>query len=163
MKVQAVEPGIEPGELLPGAQFADAYGLTVEDPALGARQAAEKMWGSSQGWMNALMAVRNLVVTPFGLKTPAQGRTGSYSAIGIFPVVSEAPNRVVLGFDDKHLDFRVIVDAAPTGNGRRVTATTLVRTHNLLGRAYLAAVLPFHRVIVRSMLRKLLARHPELK
>ncbi len=156
MKVQTVEPRIEAAKVLPGAQFADAYGLSVQDPALDARLAAEKMWGSSRGWMNALMGVRNLVVKPFGLKTPAEANTGSRDAIGIFPVVSETSHRLVVGFDDKHLDFRVVVDAAPAGIGRFVTATTLVRTHNLLGRAYLAAVLPFHRVIVRSMLRKLL-------
>ncbi len=154
MKVQTVEPKPEAAKVLPGAQFADAYGLTVADPALDARQAAAKMWGSSRGWMSALMAVRNLAVKPFGLKTPGEGKMGSHNAIGMFPVVSETPCWIVLGFDDKHLDFRVIVDAA--GDGRFVTATTLVRTHNLLGRAYLAAVLPFHRIIVRSMLRKLL-------
>jgi hypothetical protein len=33
-----------------------------------------------------------------------------------------------------------------------VTATTLVRTHNLVGRLYLLVITPFHRVIVRTML-----------
>jgi Protein of unknown function (DUF2867) len=33
-----------------------------------------------------------------------------------------------------------------------VIATTLVRTHNWVGRAYLAVIMPFHRVIVRTML-----------
>jgi hypothetical protein len=32
--------------------------------------------------------------------------------------------------------------------------TTLVRMHNRLGRAYLAIVMPFHRVIARAMLRQ---------
>ena len=38
------------------------------------------------------------------------------------------------------------------GDRRRVIATTLVRTHNWVGRAYLAVIMPFHRVIVRTML-----------
>jgi hypothetical protein len=33
-----------------------------------------------------------------------------------------------------------------------VTATTLVRTHNRLGRLYLTSILPFHRLITKSML-----------
>jgi Protein of unknown function (DUF2867) len=33
-----------------------------------------------------------------------------------------------------------------------VTATTMVRTHNWVGRAYLFFIMPFHRVIVRTML-----------
>ena len=71
--------------------------------------------------------------------------------LGLFPVVSQQPDRVVLGFDDRHLDFRLVVDAP--GNGD-VTGTTLIRTHNLLGRIYLAIVLPFHRIIVPAMLRR---------
>jgi hypothetical protein len=58
---------------------------------------------------------------------------------------------LVAGFNDHHLDFRVVVDVAA---GEQVTATTLVKTHNFLGRLYLAIVLPFHRLIVRSMLRR---------
>ena len=38
---------------------------------------------------------------------------------------------------------------------RQVTATTLVLTHNPFGRVYLAVILPFHRLIARSMLRQL--------
>ena len=38
---------------------------------------------------------------------------------------------------------------------RQVTATTLVKTHNWLGRTYLAIIMPFHRLIVRAMLRRL--------
>lgn len=65
-------------------------------------------------------------------------------------MISQTPERVVLGFDDKHLDFRLVVDST----GGEITGTTLIRTHNLLGRAYLAAVLPFHHLIVRAMLRR---------
>jgi Protein of unknown function (DUF2867) len=67
------------------------------------------------------------------------------------------PERLVAGFDDKHLDFRVVVDVAAADHGRRVTATTLVLTHNLLGRAYLTVILPFHRLVVRALLRQVAA------
>ena len=74
--------------------------------------------------------------------------------IGIFPVISETPDRLIAGFNDKHLDFRVVVDVAAPGPFKQVTATTLVKTHNRLGRAYLAIILPFHRLIVPAMLRQ---------
>ena len=74
--------------------------------------------------------------------------------IGIFPVLSETPERLVAGFNDHHLDFRVVVDVAAADAGQQVTTTTLVLTHNLLGRAYLAVILPFHRLIARAMLRQ---------
>ena len=41
-----------------------------------------------------------------------------------------------------------------TGAARNITATTLVLTHNWLGRTYLAVIMPFHRLIVPAMLRK---------
>jgi hypothetical protein len=70
----------------------------------------------------------------------------------MFPIESVSPGRIVLGFDDRHLDFRVVVDVAATGVAREVTATTLVRMNNRLGRAYLTAILPFHKLVVRAML-----------
>jgi hypothetical protein len=64
---------------------------------------------------------------------------------------------LVAGFDDSHLDFRVVVDVISSGDRQCVTATTLVLTHNRLGRVYLAIILPFHRLVVRSMLRQVAA------
>ncbi len=104
--------------------------------------------GSRRCWPCATL------VTPFGLKTSLPSEIAPANAIGLFPILSETPDRLVAGFNDKHLDFRVVVDVTASGQGRRVTATTLVLTHNLLGRAYLAMILPFHRLVVRAMLQQ---------
>jgi hypothetical protein len=157
MKVHAVEPDINTGALLTGAQFSDAYSITIDGNALDARSAAEQMLARGPRWIEMLMALRNRLVAPFGLKTPDPVRTGTADRIGIFPVVSETPDRLIAGFDDHHLDFRVVVDVAAAGRGQAVTATTLVLTHNLLGRTYLAIILPFHRLVVRSMMRQIAA------
>ncbi len=133
---------------LPDADFSDAYSVHIAEP-LDALQAARQMMERRPRWVSGVLMLRNLAVTPFGLKRGAP--TGA-ERIGIFPVVSASPERVVMGFDDAHLDFRVVVDVAPEGSGRQVTATTFVRTRNRLGRLYLAAVKPFHRVIVPAML-----------
>jgi hypothetical protein len=68
--------------------------------------------------------------------------------------VSETPDRLVAGFNDRHLDFRVVIDVAGSGTLRNVTATTLVLTHNWLGRTYLAIIRPFHRLILRAMMQQ---------
>ncbi len=154
MKVHQVEPQVDAGALLTGAQFADAFSIAVDDATLDARHAAELMMGQSPRWVEALLSLRNLLVAPFGLKTSGATETASGDIIGLFPVVSETPARLVAGFNDRHLDFRVVVDVAANGQGRRVTATTLVLTHNWLGRIYLAIILPFHRLIVPTMLRQ---------
>jgi Protein of unknown function (DUF2867) len=152
VEVRSVAPSDETRQVLAGAQFADAFSLTVEEARLDARTATERMVGHSPQWVSTLLALRNLLVAPFGLKTRAPD--GPHETIGLFPVVSQTAGRLVAGFDDKHLDFRVIVDVGDAAGGRRVTATTLVMTHNLLGRAYHAAVLPFHRLVVPAMLRQ---------
>jgi hypothetical protein len=157
VKVYAVEPGIDTGPLLAGAQFSDAYSVVIDDTSLDARRAAKRFLGHRPRWIEMLLALRNRLVKPLGLKTPDPTGTGAANTIGIFPVLSETPARLVAGFNDSHLDFRVVVDVAPAGQGQRVTATTLVLTHNLLGRVYLAIILPFHRLVVRSMLRQVAA------
>jgi hypothetical protein len=154
MKVRPVEPNVDANTLLPGAQFMDAYSVTVNDAALDARHAAEKMTARGPRWIEALLRLRNRLVAPFGLKTAVPTGNNAPACVGIFPVISEMPDRLVAGLDDAHLDFRLVVDVAGTGSERHVTATTLVLTHNLLGRAYLAVILPFHRLIVPSMLRQ---------
>ncbi|WP_448951842.1 DUF2867 domain-containing protein [Labrys neptuniae] len=153
MHAAAIAPAAGLEALLPGAQFADAYALEIATSELDARRAAERILGRSPRWVSALLTLRNLVVAPFGLRTRPPHSPAGLGVLGIFPVISQTPERLVAGFDDSHLDFRVIVDVARQAERRRVTLTTLVLTHNRLGRAYLAAVLPFHRIIVRTMLR----------
>ena len=157
MKVHEVEPDVDTAALLAGAQFADAFRIDLASTKLDARTAAQRMLGRSPRWVEILVALRNRLVAPFGLKTPDPTGSGASGTIGIFPVVSETQDRVVLGFDDGHLDFRVVVDVAACGAGQSFTLTTLVLTHHLFGRAYLAIILPFHRLIARTMLRQVAA------
>ena len=157
MTVREITPAIDTTTLLPGAQFADAYRIEVDDRALNARQAAERTIARQPRWAEALVTLRNILVTPFGLKTSGATPTAPREMVGIFPILSERPDRLVAGFNDKHLDFRVVVDVATSGATQMVTLTTLVLTHNWLGRTYLAIILPFHRLIVRTLLRQVAA------
>ena len=157
MSVQEVTPAVDRDTLLAGAQFIDAYRIEVGDRALNARQAAERMIAQQPRWAEALLTLRNILVTPFGLKTSGAGNTAPREMVGIFPIVSERPDRLVAGFNDKHLDFRIVVDVSTSGASQKITATTLVLTHNWLGRTYLAIILPFHRLIVRTLLRQVAA------
>lgn len=152
MTVHEVTPAVDTDTLLAGAQFVDAFRVEIGDRELDARRAAERMMARQPRWAEALLSLRNLLVAPLGLKT--SGSAAPSDMIGIFPVVSETPERLVAGFNDRHLDFRVVVDVAAPGGVRQVTATTLVKTHNWLGRTYLAIIMPFHRLIVPALLRQ---------
>ena len=154
MKVREVRPDVDRDAVLAGAQFADAFRVAVARKTLDARTAAEKMFARSPRWVEALLNLRNMIVAPFGLKSSGAGEPNVGGMVGLFPVLSETPERLIAGFNDHHLDFRVVVDVAPSVDGQEVTITTLVLTHNRLGRAYLTIIMPFHRVIAKTTLRR---------
>ncbi len=154
MTVREVTPAVDTDALLAGAQFADAFRVEIGDRNLDARQAAERMMARQPRWAEALVSLRNFLVAPLGLRTSGAGLVPPKDMIGIFPVVSQTPDRLIAGFNDHHLDFRVVIDVTGPGDVRQVTATTLVKTHNWLGRTYLAIIMPFHRLIVPALLRQ---------
>ena len=131
-------PYADSERVLPGYQFADAFKVPAPR-GITAAQAMRIAFEHRPLWIRALMATRNQLGRLVGLApAPANG----------FPVVRESDDEIVVGFDDKHLDFRVVVALA----GGFATLTTIVRWHNAGGRAYLAAIMPFHRVIAARML-----------
>lgn len=154
MRVHEVAPDPDCGALLPDAQFVDAYRVDIGDIDIDAREACVRMVLHPPRWIDALLRLRNILVSPFGLKTSG-GAPAPGGLIGLFPVVSETPQRLVAGFNDYHLDFRLVVDVDDAAEGRQVVSTTLVRTHNLLGRAYLTLIMPFHKLVVRGMMRQI--------
>lgn len=137
-----------PHPALPSADWGDAFDTATDAPT--ARTALERMMNQGGGWPARLLAVRNMLGRLVGLKAATfsiGGETG-------FPVVSETPDEIVLGFNDSHLDFRIVVTVL-RGAEPRLRIATLVDRHGLAGRAYIALITPFHRLIVR----RLLARH----
>lgn len=146
---------------LAGAHLVDAYGidLPANDPR-SAMQLARDALGSPPRWFRLLLTIRDAAVAPFGLKTAARMRAlagkSASRKIDFFPVISESPQEVILGEDDRHLDFRasLLVRPGPHPGTRRLVATTVVHCHNGWGRAYIALIRPFHVVVVRSSLRR---------
>lgn len=75
--------------------------------------------------------------------------------IGFFPLLSKSAGELVVGEDDRHLDFRVAIQLrACAGGSRELVVVTVVHCHNRLGRMYPAAIAPFHRVIARASLQQ---------
>ncbi|MGV3549164.1 DUF2867 domain-containing protein [Rhizobium sp.] len=144
-----------PDPALPDADWADAFEIDIADRRLTAPEAARLTLGRMPQWVRGLMALRNALGGIVGLKTGSEPlQPGQIEKIGMFPILSQSDTRVVLGFDDWHLDFRVVVDVVDHGKaGTRLRATTLVKRRNLFGRAYIGLVGPFHRIIVPAALR----------
>lgn len=156
-RVHEVAPELDANALLAGAQFIDAFRVDIGAGAVNAREACTRMVLHGPRWIDALLRLRNILVTPLGLKTSGEGAPAPGGMIGLFPVLSETPEQLVAGFDDHHLDFRIVVDVSGNAASRQVTSTTLVRTHNLLGRTYLALIMPFHKLVVRNMMGRIVA------
>lgn len=155
--VYEVEPDW-PHWALPDADWADCFETMIAGQGAGsealtadvvARQAFERL----PFWFHGLLKLRNILVWPFGLRGDASHVPAEVERMGIFPVVHQQPREVVLGFDDRHLNFRIVVTAEPAGEGAtRVRLMTLIHRNNGLGRVYLAAIMPFHKLIARQAL-----------
>lgn len=141
--------------------LADAYRIRLpENASADPERLANHLFDQSPRWVGMLMRVRDALVSVFGLKTASSLRSSAtqpvVQRIGIFRIYSRHANEIILGEDDRHLDFRLSVmhDAAATGEGSFVTVATTVECHNRLGRTYLAVIAPFHRAVVRGTLRQ---------
>lgn len=151
-QVREITPNVDAGAVLAGAQFIDAFRVEVGAAGVNAREACTRMVLNGPRWVDALVRLRNILVTPFGLKKSGEGAPAPGGLIGLFPVLSETPERLIAGFNDSHLDFRIVVDVAGNAASREVTLTTLVKTNNLLGRSYLMLITPFHKLVARGMM-----------
>jgi hypothetical protein len=142
--------------------LADAFAIRLplsasSDPDLLARF----IFLQQPSWIWTLTRVRDVIVACFGLKTAKHlatlGSAAKANRVGIFMIYSRSETEIVLGEDDKHLDFRVSVlcssGPAPESS-RQLTLSTVVHCHNLLGRAYILAIAPFHRIVVKASLRR---------
>lgn len=123
-------------------------------------QIAELFIQPGPKWVERLFALRNAIASLFKLKTsndivdtPRIQLWEPGVQAGIFKVFEIKPNEIILGDDDKHLDFRVSLFIAHVGQRKTVTVTTMVKYHNALGRCYFFFVKPFHRLIVPMTLR----------
>jgi hypothetical protein len=146
--------------LYAGADLLDAYAIHLpqgasDDPEVLARVAFER----PAGWIRALTWVRDRVMAMVGVKSSreigAAAATRGLQLIGFFPVLSKSAGEMVLGGDDRHLDFRVAVLVRTDAQGKReLVVVTVVHCHNRLGRTYLTVIAPFHRTILRANLER---------
>jgi hypothetical protein len=141
--------------LFPGANLADAFAIRL--PAGSSRDAARLtrfMFAEQAPWFHALVGVRDMLVVGFGIKTSKQLRAaapaGGIDRVYVFRVHAASADEMILGEDDRHLDFR----ASCLVRSDDLVFTTVVHCHNLLGRLYLALIAPFHRLVVKAHLQR---------
>ena len=143
--------------------LADAYAISLPDGASRDPEVLARFIFARQPLsMRLLLKVRDVLVAPFGIKTAnhlqALGESKPHQRIGIFRIYDSNSSEVVLGEDDRHLDFRLSVLCRPAdgdaGNASELVLSTVVKCHNATGRAYIALIAPFHRLIIRASMRR---------
>ncbi|TFF35849.1 DUF2867 domain-containing protein [Pseudomonas sp. RIT623] len=148
------------------ASFRHCRAIILADEQQPAMALFLRLMADMPGWIDHLMALRNRVVAPMGLKDlgrltaidPARG-AASYQPgerVGVFTLLANQADEVLLADCDRHLDVHIALLRRPLGAGQcEVRVSTVVRTHNWLGRLYMLAVAPFHRLIAPIALRRL--------
>ncbi|WP_255990738.1 DUF2867 domain-containing protein [Chitinolyticbacter albus] len=119
-----------------------------------------------------MMALRNVLVRPMGLRTSPLGcpvssllsKDCSLLFDQRFPVLDQAVSsnqaQVVLGADDKHLLFRSCVGVSIIGDDQVCfTLGTRVHCKNLFGRFYMAAINRVHRSYITPTMLQLAVEH----
>jgi hypothetical protein len=124
---------------LPRVDWSDAYGVSdvaglPDDPQVW----ADAVFRHPPAWVGALLGLREALVGLVGIE-----RAGSSA----FDTIARTPDEVLLGTDQRHLDFRASVRREPD----RVVVTKIVQVHNRRGRAYSMLVRRLHPAVVRTM------------
>jgi hypothetical protein len=154
----------------------DTFALSVTDIKLTETSASKLLAALLEGFLlnaprgvSRLMAIRNVLVKPLGLRTSPLGcpvssllspRADSLFA-NQYPVLDQSVNaedtraQVVLGANDKHLSFRSCVGVEIKGPQHvEFTLGTRVACKNLFGKFYMAVIDQVHqRYITPTMLR----------
>ena len=143
------------------ADFADAYETLIPRSDLSAAEIYGAVARQTPGWIDGLMRLRNKIVQPLGLKDlgalsgVTTGKAVPGQRMGLFEVVSVSPGELLLQDDDKHLLVQIsVLKQTHDDMHDRLTISTVVHIHNLLGRIYMVFVGPAHKVIAPAVTRR---------
>jgi hypothetical protein len=153
---------------LPRRDYVDSYSLPLPPAAPPVDALVNQVLTDLPGWVTGMLRLRDRLVGVFGLQTGGADESLGHSElplrpggrVAFFPVVARETDadhdEVLLGEDDKHLAFSVSGLCARDGRGgQRFAFTTVVEFHNRFGRLYFAPVKPFHRLMMRALMRRL--------
>ncbi|HEV7331471.1 MAG TPA: DUF2867 domain-containing protein [Flavisolibacter sp.] len=127
--------------------------------------AVQAFFSTEPYWVKVLLAFRNKVGSFLGLKPFLSGFTEERNwwydtkseGLISFPLqlFSHSENEIVLGADDRHLNFRIsfFLENGHLPGTKRLTVTTMVQFNNSWGRVYFLPVQPMHRLVMPSLLR----------
>ena len=150
-------------ELVEGSDFSDCYQAPLNQ-CITPSDAYQSIFGHAPVWVVKLMSLRNLFAILFRLKHQTksemiEARRSIYKLpyivgkrAGLFFVKAIELQELILGDDDRHLNFRISIFIHEVDERRVVSVSTVVIINNWLGHFYMFFVKPFHRLIARNLI-----------
>ena len=148
------------------ARYWDSYEAPLRRPDLAMHEIYLALFAHHPRWAKWLLVLRGRIVMLFGLRATTAADLDNIEfkpayavgeKIARFTLFGQNDTEIVTGGNDKHLDFRVSVRKLTDDGEARVVLSTVVSPHNFFGKTYLLAILPFHRLGVRSLLSRAVA------
>ncbi len=140
--------------LIEAAYFRDSYRASLSCKRASIVDIFLGIFAHHPMWMKIVLIVRNRIAPFFGLDAPGASDIinfeikSSYNVgdkIGVWPILSLTETELVVGRDDKHLDFRLSVLKVTDGETASVVVSTICVVNNTFGKVYLFFIVPFHK------------------
>lgn len=148
-------------EWVTSAYFRDAYRAPLSRPQAGIVELFLALFAHHPLWLKIVLLLRNCMARACGLAVPTVAEVFDRTLqphyrvgdkIGVWPLLSLTENELVVGRDNKHLDFRLSVLKQGPLHRASVTVSTVCRVHHFGGKLYLFFVVPFHRWGVQRLI-----------
>lgn len=144
--------------------YDDTFGIQIEARDIALEELPILMFKSIPSWFYLLFKIRDWIATGLGLKTGStfdfekqvqQFKGNPGEQLNLFRVYARSENELMMGENDKHLDFRLSYFKIDHGPQTELLLSTVVHYNAPMGRLYFFFVKPFHKLIVPILLRKM--------
>jgi len=125
---------------------------------------AKSFFNSMPQWVNVALIIREKIAKLIGLKTADREATQRQlmnfkgepgESIALFKVYDKNENELLTGQNDTHLDFRLSFFVLRSKSETEIILATVVKLNGLSGKIYFAIVKPFHKLVVKSIMRRM--------
>jgi hypothetical protein len=151
------------------ADYADIFTTIVsENKSLTPDNLLIAFWTDFSKWIQVLFKLRDCLAKPFGLKTSENGTDfkqkfeaaiRNREQFNLMSVPAKSANETIMRLTDKHLTAELSVcNEKLTNKQLKISVITLVHYHNFLGRIYFFVIRPFHKIILKAMIKRSIKR-----
>ncbi|MEO8400570.1 MAG: DUF2867 domain-containing protein [Gammaproteobacteria bacterium] len=151
------------------ADFHDSFRLLSLEGNLDPLDIYLIMVNNTPSWINRLLSLRNKLVHLLGLNDV--GNLGAINGLDfvdrenligekldIFIIESFSKNEMILTQKDKHLDIKISILKHENSLKTDLIVSTVVNFHNKLGKIYMTLIAPFHKVVVKRLMKNVICK-----